>query len=196
MNMKRSCGVPMCPEIDGVRNALMVSVLIRSKGFQSTVDFLHKRGFVPQSSWTPTKVDLEIAGGYFSYMRGDHSSSNTQPSLFQPQPLLAIFDNLPMLARGDVVIAFGPWRDEKFRGKAKTPIEDSDGNVKGMIQMPEWRNVLYVLGPPEPLHTAIEELISHPGLPNGARGDLETALRWWEAPVYSTGLAPVVVLRL
>ena len=185
----------MGPEIDPVRNALMVSVLIRSKGIQSTVDFLHKRGFVPLSSWTPTKVDLEIAGGYFSRMRGDSSSSNTRPSLFQAQPLLDIFDELPMLARGDVVMAFGPWRDEKFRGREKNPITDSDGRVVGMLQMPEWRNVLYILGPPEPLHGATEELISHPGLPNGARGDLEIALRWWEAPVYSTGLAPVTVLR-
>ena len=176
-------------------NTLMVSVLIRSKGIQSTLDFLRKQGFISLPSWTPLKVDLEIAGGYFSRMRGDHSSSNAAPSLFQPQPLLNIFDNLPMLARGEVVIAFGPWRDEKFRGKEKTPIKDSDGNVKGMLQMPEWRNVLYVLGPLEPLRTAIEELISHPGLPNGARGDLEIALRWWEAPVYPTGLAPVTVLR-
>lgn len=174
---------------------LMVSVLIRSKGVSSTVAFLQERGFLIQPSWTPIEVDLEIAGGYFSRMRGDRHSSNQQPSLFQPQPLLDLFDDPPILARSDVVMAFGPWRDEKFRGREKSPVFDSDGRLVCMLQMPEWRNVLYALGPPGLLHEAIDELFSHPGLPDGARCDLEIARQWWDEPVYSTGLASVTVIR-
>jgi len=163
--------------------AIMVAVLLNAVATESTVAYLCNQGFREESRWRPIQLVLEIPGGYFAYMRGDRNGDPTEPSLFQPQSALLLFDDLPILRRGDATIAFGPWRDEKFRGRDLS-----------MVGEMEWRCVLYILGPAEEVRCIIDELLQDSNLPHGARVDLEMALKWWANPRFLGSTAPVTVL--
>lgn len=167
---------------------VIVSVLIRSRGIKRLCAFLKKHDFRRIESMPSLSFSLEIAGGYFAHMRGDKESKASQPSIFQPLPVLELHSHITTLLRDETFVAFGPWQDVKFKGQGLPIFEE------GFFQLPEWRNVLYVLGPKSAVRSAIDEILSFEDLQAGARIDLEIALRWWLDPTFITN-APRVCME-
>jgi hypothetical protein len=167
---------------------IMLGCLIKGRGIDGLIHYLRRGGYRSKKRWPICELRLELASGYFAYMRGDRHSSAVEPSLFQPQTALALREDLPILHRDPVTVAFGEWRDEKFRNQGIT------GDLNFVFLLPEWRNVLYILGPAAAVHASALEILEYHDLPNGARYDLELALKWWKKPKVLPGAISVTVL--
>jgi len=139
------------------RKTVMVSVVC----YGPLVDYLKTLGFTKAKGVDMGKVDLEVTGGYSSYLRGDKGSNGGQASVFSGRSYDLTGDT--KLRKGS--ISFGmhthkhtdPWMGEY--------------------------EIAHFVGPEDDLRLLLQQIVgdSWPELHLGSfSGDLEIALLWWD----------------
>lgn len=183
----------------------MVSVLIdRLDRVRELSAYLESIGYRRRSSWKPVAVSLEIAGGYFAYMRGQKNSRGGVAYTFRPEGTVALVRNTPILKRDDVTIAFSGWPDkdfgvlsdsEPYTARTKAWCEEVFGKEQAVLLLRRQRIVLHLFGPCDTLPSAILQVIEYPSIDSGVRGDLTAALTWWERREFLPDVTRISVLR-
>lgn len=144
-----------------VAHDVMLSVVADHSGLPA---YLTGHGFVQVSQPRPSvetlpMMEIEITGGYYSYMRGDKKASGSRPTIF---PFIIDLSGL--------------------QRRSVTSPERFGGTVTFATSRAESRDVAHIFGPGNAIRAFLETLNADRSAPvriGSIAGDLAMTLSWW-----------------